>query len=370
MGSSTLSMQVEPLGAQTNAEWDRFVAEHPNGHLLQTTGWAQLKARFGWRAVRVVARSGGRIEAGAQVLLRKYAAGTVAYTPKGPVVRFEDGDGGRQVLAGIRDLSRREGAVFAKIEPHQPQSLELVRQLAEQGYRPEARTVQPRSTIVLDVARPDEDILSGMKSKWRYNVRLAERRGVQVRAARPDEVGRFYELSCATSIRDGFPIHGRSYYETAYESFVHSGAAELLLATYEGRVLAGLMVFALGRTAWYMYGASSDEQRNLMPNHLLQWHAIRWAKARGCSEYDFWGIPDEVGRTPSLAVECSERPGGLWGVFRFKDGFGGRVVRWVGAHDLVLNPPLYWLGNTAWPLVRQAAQLMTRRRTAGEAVGE
>jgi len=130
-----------------------------------------------------------------------------------------------------------------------------------------------------------------------------------------------------------------------YRLFVPQGIGRLLLAEYEGKLIAGVMVFAWGDKAWYMYGASSDAHRDRMPNYLLQWQAMLWAKSRGCRTYDLWGIPDEDEET--LEAHFLERHDGLWGVYRFKRGFGGRVLRYVGAWDQVYRPVLYWLYRRA-----------------------
>jgi peptidoglycan pentaglycine glycine transferase (the first glycine) len=144
-----------------------------------------------------------------------------------------------------------------------------------------------------------------------------------------------------TGGRDGFGVHSLEYYRRAFELFHPAGACELLVAEFEGKPLAALMVFAHGRRAWYVYGASNDEERNRMPTYLLQWEAIRWAKARGCEEYDLWGVPDENEET--LESNFESRNDGLWGVYRFKRGFGGEIRRAAQALDRVYNPLLYKL---------------------------
>ncbi len=163
-----------------------------------------------------------------------------------------------------------------------------------------------------------------------------------------------------TARRDGFAIHSAAYYEAAYHLFVAAGHGSLLLAEHPaqpGRLLAGLMVLAWGDTACYMYGASAGEQRELMPTYLLQWEAMLWARQRGCRLYDLWGVPDEDEAT--LEAHLTARHDGLWGVYRFKRGFGGRLVRTIGAWDLVYAPVRYRLSHLA--LAARAAAL--RRAT-------
>jgi lipid II:glycine glycyltransferase (peptidoglycan interpeptide bridge formation enzyme) len=185
----------------------------------------------------------------------------------------------------------------------------------------------------------EDDILARMKQKTRYNVRLAEKKGVTVRAW--DDLDGFHQMVQVTGGRDGFGVHSLEYYRRAYALFHPTGMAELLVAEYEGQPLAALMAFARGRRAWYVYGASNDQERNRMPTYLLQWEAIRWAKSHGCTEYDLWGVPDED--EAKLEAEFESRHDGLWGVYRFKRGFGGKLKRAAQALDRVYNLLLYKL---------------------------
>src|SRR5262249_45347159 len=146
------------------------------------------------------------------------------------------------------------------------------------GFRPSPHPIQPPRTILVDIAGDEATILAAMKQKCRYNIGLAKKKGVCVRPSA--DLATFYALMQMTGDRDGFGVHAPEYYETAYRLFHERGNCELLLAERGGKPLAALMVFALGRRAWYLFGASSDEGRNLMPAYLLQWEAIRWAKSR------------------------------------------------------------------------------------------
>jgi lipid II:glycine glycyltransferase (peptidoglycan interpeptide bridge formation enzyme) len=201
-------------------------------------------------------------------------------------------------------------------------------------------TIQPPRTIVIDLRPSEEAILGAMKQKTRYNIRLAEKKGVTVRLGTAADLTAFNRLMTATGQRDGFGIHPPQYYRVAHELFAPEHAA-LWLAEFEGRPLAGVMVFTCGDTAAYLYGASSDEERQRMPAYAAQWAAIRWAKARGCTSYDLWGIPDvDEGQ---LEAGFTDRQDGLWPVYRFKRGFGGEIKRTVGAADRVYNQLLHRL---------------------------
>ncbi|MCL4488729.1 MAG: peptidoglycan bridge formation glycyltransferase FemA/FemB family protein [Chloroflexi bacterium] len=348
--------------------WDSFVAASPEGHLLQTTPWGALKSRFGWQVERVALCSGKRIVAGAQVLYRSFPLGqTLAYVPKGPLVDWNDDRAVSAVLAALRDAAHRRRAFCLKLEPDLPDTPGLAQILSKNGLRRSLQSVQPRSTLLIELKRDEEEILASMKPKTRYNIRLASRKGVVVRDGTLGDLPVFQDLIAATSRRDHFTAYGPRYYRAAFELFVPGGHARLLLATFQGTVLAGIFVFAFGNKAWYMYGASGSIHRNLMPNHLLQWEAIRWARERGCATYDLWGIPDQVGDQPERHAHAPPKcANGLWGVFGFKRGFGGRIVHYLGVYDDVLVHAVDWLYEQAVTLpTRVWGETWHRRVRAG-----
>jgi lipid II:glycine glycyltransferase (peptidoglycan interpeptide bridge formation enzyme) len=206
------------------------------------------------------------------------------------------------------------------------------------GLRRAAAT-QPRSTAIVDLTPAEDEIRAGMHPKWRYNLGLAERRGVVVREGGEADLATFARLMQETARRDAFHAREAEYYAWAWRAFAPD--AHLYLAEREGEPLAALMCFHFGRDASYLYGASSDSGRRDMPNHVLQWEALTRARAAGMRRYDLWGIPDAVGAAAAagrdpMAVEASTDP--LWGVWRFKRGLPVQVERTVGAWDLVISP--------------------------------
>jgi peptidoglycan pentaglycine glycine transferase (the first glycine) len=320
--------------------WDAFVASQPHAHILQTSRWGELKSQFEWSAERI-AITRDQIVAGALVLFRKLPLrlGALAYIPKGPLVDFDDEDLSTELLHGLDRLMKRRRAILLKIEPDHLTGLRFSTHLATLGFRPSPQTIQPPRTLVIDLDRADDDLLAAMHPKTRYNVRLGAKKDVIVRAATEADLPAFNTLMDMTGERDGFSVHSADYYAAAYRLFSPADQARLFVATYNERVIAGLFVFALGERAWYFYGASGEAERQRMPNHALQWAAMQWAKSRGCKEYDLWGIPDED--EAALEAQYLERSDDLWGVYRFKRGFGGKVIRFAGAFDRVYDPVLY-----------------------------
>ncbi len=319
--------------------------KHPDAHLLQTSRWGELKRLYGWDSLHFLDGDSENSRCGAQVLFKRLPFGFgVAYLPKGPV-----GIPQSDLLDEIDRWCMANGAVFLKIEPYlwadQPEAKSF--RLPDE-FRKSKRTIQPQRTILVNLSRDEDEILKAMKQKTRYNIRLAFRKGVVVRES--NDVEAFYELMRLTGERDTFGIHSQNYYQQAYDLFSSDGSCKLFLAEYENQPLAGLMAFARGNTAWYMYGASSNRKRNLMPTYALHWEVMRWAKQRGCLWYDLWGVPDEDENV--LEKEFTRRRDGLWGVYRNKRGFGGHVTRAVGAWDRVYHPVLYQL-YTWWTTRKQ-----------------
>ncbi len=333
-------------------DWKQFISEHPAAHVLQTAEWGELKSAFGWDAVRMLCDGSG-----VQVLFRRLPLGfSVAYIPK-PVMDILR-DGSSRFWQELVGLCWSRGAVFLKIEPDAWETTEATQEAAPRAFAeahraaestPEARlhpdirrsgfNIQPPRTIIVDLRGSQDQMLARMKQKTRYNIRLAEKKDVTVRSW--SDIAGFHELIKQTGGRDGFAVHSLEYYRRAYELFHPQGDCELLVAEHESRPLAALMVFRHGPRAWYLYGASNDLERNRMPTYLLQWQAMLWAKEGGALEYDLWGVPDEEG--PKLEAGFETRQDGLWGVYRFKRGFGGTLHRAAQAWDVVFNPLLYRL---------------------------
>jgi len=345
-------MALEPLLSVTAGDWDRFAARYSGAHVLQTSQWGALKAQFGRDVERVGLAQEGELVAGAQVLYRRLplGLGCLAYVPKGPLVDWADEGQLAALLALLDDAARSRSAVALTLEPDLPDEPAHRERLRALGFRPSPfDSVQPRRTLIVDIATDEKDILMAMKSKTRYNTRLAGRRGVTVREAAEADLPAFHALMSATAERDSFGVHSPAYYEAAYQLFAPQGRARMLLAEVEGEATAAVMVFALPPRSWYFYGASGNAHREKMPTYLLQWEAMRWAKSEGCSTYDMYGVPDEDAE--KLEAEFTKRRDGLWPIYRFKRGFGGDLVRSVGAWDRVYAPLRHRLLSTAYSIL-------------------
>jgi lipid II:glycine glycyltransferase (peptidoglycan interpeptide bridge formation enzyme) len=332
------------------SDWNHFLQNHPHAHLLQTGEWGELKSVFGWDALRLIQ---GKL--GVQILFRKLPLGvTVGYIPK-PVISDQLLVISDRFWGEVDEICKQHRAIFLKIEPDlwndsSIGELRITNHATRNAQRSfstlhpssfilSKHNIQPPRTIVVDISCDEELILARMKQKTRYNIRLAEKKDVTVRTW--DEIPAFHEMLLATGERDGFGVHSQEYYQRAYDLLHPKGMCEILLAEFEGNPLAALFVARSGVHAYYLYGASTDEERNRMPTYLLQWEAMKWAKSLGCESYDLWGVPDENEKT--LEANFEKRHDGLWGVYRFKRGFGGELKRAAHALDRVYNPLLYKL---------------------------
>jgi lipid II:glycine glycyltransferase (peptidoglycan interpeptide bridge formation enzyme) len=351
-------------------KWDELIGSLPGRHILQSWEWGEAKRISGWKAThKIWWDADDQIAAAALILNRSISIKgiefplRIMYLPRGPMIRdWTDIPLRKHVLADLRKIGKQENAVFIKIDPEvelgrgvpgeegaddQPWTQELIKDLEENDWLPSLEQVQFRNTMSIDLRPDSEQLLAKMKQKTRYNVRLAERRGVKVRVGEAGDLDLLYKMYAETSVRDGFTIRNADYYLSLWSDFIKAGLAEPLLAEVEGEPVAGVIIFRFGGRAWYMFGMSRVAHREKMPNYLLQWEGMIRAKQSGCVEYDLWGAPDEF-------VESDD----LWGVYRFKKGLGAEVVRFIGAWDLPLNHLLY---RTYTQLIPRVLDIMRRR---------
>ncbi len=365
--------------------WNELIASLPLPHLLQTWEWAQVKSKYGWKPMPFVWSTGpghGRVGAAAMVLKRSLPIGgfaarlNILYIPKGPNLDWNDASLRQQVLDDLEAFARRQGAIFVKMDPDVllgtgiPNTAEAVEQdngqqvkseLEQRGWHFSQDQIQFRNTVLINLQPTEAELLGRMKQKTRYNIRLAQKKGVSVRRGTPADLPLLYRLYAETSVRDGFLIRGEDYYQTVWKIFnmefspedpVPLPLSEPLIAEVGGQPVAAVSNFYFAGQAIYLFGMSRDEHREKMPNYLLQWEAIRRAKSLGCSIYNLWGAPDEFNESD-----------GLWNVFRFKEGLGGYVVRTVGAWDFSPNPMMYRLYTQTLPRIMDVMRVRGKAKT-------
>ncbi|MBK9600911.1 MAG: peptidoglycan bridge formation glycyltransferase FemA/FemB family protein [Anaerolineales bacterium] len=378
--------------------WNQIISTLPNPHFLQTYEWGQVKAKYGWVPIYAVWTEDGKwkVESDPQalstfhspvvaaclilkrtVLNRGFAARlSVLYAPKGPLMDWDNVPLRTRVLNDLQSFAKKQGAIFLKIDPdvvlgrgvpHSEGDVldnggqTVMSELTRRGWGISSEQIQFQNTVLIDLSASEDEMLMRMKPKTRYNVRLAEKKGVTVRAGKLDELGMLYRMYAETSVRDGFVIRDENYYLTVWKLFMenHSSAAQgtqpfaiPLVAEVDGVPVAAIFLFMFAGRAYYVYGMSRNLHREKMPTYLLQWEAMKRAKAAGCSLYDLWGAPEVFDESDSM-----------WGVYRFKEGLGGEVVRTLGAYDFAPNKLWYKLYADIMPRVLDVMRSRGKEKT-------
>lgn len=386
-----------------NNIWNSLITGLPNPHFLQTYEWGQVKAKYGWEPIYLVWDREGKVKverdirnlstsafypsAAAMVLKRQvlrngFAARlSVLYAPKGPLLDWANEPLRSRVLDDLQSFARKQGGIFLKMDPDvvlgtgipsseedviNQQGRAVLTLLKRKRWVYASDQIQFKNTVLIDLKATEEELLAHMKQKTRYNVRLAEKKGVAVRAGTPSDFDMLYKMYAETSVRDGFVIRDEGYYKTVWSIFTPSPASGLespgtnpqlpftepLIAEIDNEPVAAIFVFYFANRAYYVYGMSRDKHREKMPTYLLQWEAMKRAKAKGCTVYDLWGAPEVFDESDSM-----------WGVFRFKEGLGGQVVRTLGAWDFAPNPLWYKMYSEIIPRVIDVMRSRGKART-------
>jgi len=327
-------MNLKIITYPERQRWNEFVAASPQGSILQSYEWGEFKSLFGWKPIRIVLEEQEKIIAGISILKREipFIGHSLFYAPRGAVIDYSNKDLLNSLLEAVEKEADRNHALSLKIDPEVFEEDKIaLENLKSLGFEKALKQVQPRATLVLDLERDLEAILASFEEKTRYNIRLAEKKGVSVKEDKSEKgIDGFYKLYEETAKRDKFMVHPLRYYQKIREILFSAGLGTNFIAFYEGKPIAAVVIFSFGKKLWYMYGASASEYRNVMPNHLLHWEVIKWAKGKGIREYDLWGIPVNP-----------EENHPLYGVYRFKKGFKGKLVRYIGAYDFPYSPLLY-----------------------------
>ena len=373
-----------------NNIWNSIISKLPNPHFLQTHEWGQVKAKYGWTPLYAVWDTDGRWKvesdpnvlstfhspvATALILKRQiinngFAARlSVLYSPKGPLLDWTNELLRNRVLDDLQTFAKRQGAIFLKMDPDIvlgtgiPKGEDdvinngghtVISELKRRRWKYSSDQIQFKNTVLIELKPSEEEMLARTKQKTRYNIRLAEKKGVMVRVGTLEDLATLYEMYAETSMRDGFVIREEGYYRTVWETFMSSEqpTCEPLIAEVDGEPVAAIFVFYFAGRAYYVYGMSRNAHREKMPTYLLQWEAMKRAKAKGFGMYDLWGAPDVFDESDSM-----------WGVYRFKEGLGGKVVRTVGAWDFAPNPFWYKIYSEIVPRVLDVMRSRGKTRT-------
>jgi|CXWL01.1.fsa_nt_gi lipid II:glycine glycyltransferase (peptidoglycan interpeptide bridge formation enzyme) len=329
---------VREVGSRERKTFDKLAA-----HPLQSWEWGEFREKTGVAVLRLgryttptshrksgATKGTSKLVETAQVTIHKipHLPWKIGYWPKGALPS-------KVMVEEVKRELRKQGSLMVKLEPNI-----LAAEGAEKmaGFKGRLGMVRGRPLFTkwsfwLDLTKSEDELLAGMKQKTRYNTRLAEKKGVRVVEDNSQEAfEEYWKLTEETTKRQGFYSHTKKYHQKMFETLRTANMAHLFIATHEGKTLATWIIFILNGVMYYPYGASTREDRNVFGSNLLMWEVIKFGKKNDCRLFDLWGSP---GPTPI--------PGDPWaGFHRFKEGYGAKLVEFVGSYDLVINPLLYW----------------------------
>lgn len=346
------------MGNNFRKKYEEFLQKSPKGHFMQSPQWAEVKS-FWKNEVVTVEDEDGNIKGSMSLLIRKIPVlpYTMMYSPRGPVCDSHDAETLRQLLEKCKLLSKKYRSYVLKMDPdieiEDTQFEQIVKDLGFKVSRglKNYEGIQPRFVFRLDLRDKTEDeIMMDFHHKVRYNIRLAERKGVEIRIGTRDDVEIFHRMIVETGIRDNFVVRSKEYYEHVYDVF-SPNHVRLFLAYYEDKPIAGTIAILYGNKCWYLYGASINEHRNLMPNYLLQWNMIKWALESGCDIYDFRGVPGDL-----------DENNPMYGLYKFKVGFKGKFTEFIGMLDYVFNPFVYFCAEKGITAFREIRRKIYKRK--------
>jgi len=326
--------------------------------ILQSDEWGKVKEGFGWEPVKLL------LGGGYPVLMLKRKLPLIKksffYVPRGPLIDLDSPSEVGRFVKAVKEEAKRHGALFLRMDPEVLEDNDIALNILKaEGFIKAKKEVQPRSTFILDISRDLQDIKAGFESKFRYNIHVAEKHGITVRQGTDEAfVEDFYKIYKETCSRQNFIIHPISYYKKIRSLIIDKGMGRVFTAYHEQVPVASVIIFNFGKRIWYMYGASLSSHRNMMPNNLLHWEVIKWAKDRGFKEYDLWGIPSNP-----------KEGHPLWGVYRFKKGFNAKLYKFIGSYDLPFNRSLYRLFDKAIILYQNTVRLI-KKGTISDSLSE
>ena len=375
-------MQIIFIKENQKNKWDEFIASNPNGSFLQSWAWGDFQEEFGRKIWRLAMMENNEIVSAALIIKHSLPFGwSYFYCPRPITKNNEQGTMNKELFfEEMKKIAGEEKAVFLKIDPvischcerssngaRQSRTLTKITGLLRHSLRyvsfiprndckkssellrrpagllgmiKKTKPIQPQHTLILDITKSEEEILARMKQKTRYNIRLAERKGVKIKKiSQPNdqEIQTFLNLSSQTSKRDKFQIHPKEYYQKMLKILGANSMAGLFLAEYQNKIIAANIIIFFSDKAVYSHGASSDSHREAMAPYLLHWEQIKEAKKLGCQSYDFWGI-EKIKNNGQRTMNKN------WtGITRFKKGFGGEEISYPKSYDIIFDPVKYWI---------------------------
>ena len=328
-------------------KYENFVSSYAGSSLMQSIYWA--KSKFEWTPEYVYIEENGKIIAAMSVLLKKvpHTKSYIAYSPRGPVCDIRNMELVDKLITEVEKLKEKYNIFLLKFDPNIKYDENIERVFKEKGYKVLNKSVdkddliQPLHDMIIYLNNEnEEELIKKFSEKTRYNIRLAKKKGVEVYYSRSKEdLKKFYELYKITAIRDKIGCRAYEYFETMLDAY-NDDSIRIYIAKHEEDYLSAAIAFNYGKELFYLYGASSNEKRNLMPNYLMQWEMIKWALETNCKKYNFGGV---------LNLDKNN------GLYKFKSGFCKKdgVTEYIGEIDKVYNKNIYFCYTKILPKIKK-----------------
>ncbi|PWU22518.1 peptidoglycan bridge formation protein FemAB [Candidatus Cerribacteria bacterium 'Amazon FNV 2010 28 9'] len=341
-------MIIRPIGPNEKDAYDSVVA-----HPLQSFSWGEFRKKTGVAVERIGIFDGQRMVGGFSITFHPvpHTSYTIGYFPKGPMPD-------EAMLGALKQIGARHNAICIKLEPNVSQAVDTPSahsQVAQFLLAHHCRPGKPlftKYTFVLSLTPSEDELLAAMRGKTRYNINLAEKKGVHIiEDTSVDGMMEYLKVLKETTSRQGFYAHDEEYFKQMWKTIGSSGMLHIFKAIYEDNVLTVWIVFVFNGKLYYPYGASTREHKEVMANNLMMWEVIKYGKKQGCTSFDMWG---SLGPNPD--------PKDPWfGFHKFKEGYGGVLTQFIGTYDFILNPAMYSIYTTVdklrWKVLRLKSKL-------------
>ena len=353
---------MEILAEKDRQAYKEFLENHDRCNFQQSPEWAKVKGN--WKNEVIISKDKkGNIVGALSVLIRKVPIwGNLLYASRGPICDIHDEEVLKDLMDGLKELGKKYKAFTIKWEPDVKSDDSTFREIvAKSGFKikDDAKDfnegIQPRYVFRLDIKDKTEDeIFSAFHSKTRYNIRLATKKGVEIREGTREDLKDFTKIMEITGKRDNFLTRPLSYFEKMYDELAPNHL-KLMMAYYEGKPISGIIDIIYGNKIWYLYGASSNEHRNLMPNYLLQWEMIKYSIENKKDMYDFRGV---------VGIVDESHP--QYGLYRFKKGFNAEFTEFIGELYINYKPLTYKMYKITEKLYKKIAGIKNKIKERGK----
>ena len=346
------------LNENNKEEYIKFIQTHERAHFLQSPEWGKVKTA--WKNEVVLALDEkGEIVGSLSLLIRDIPIfGTIMYSPRGPICDIHNKNVLKELTGGAKELAKKYKSFVLKIEPDIKSNDTIFRDIVSdldykikddaKNFREE---IQPRYVFRLDIkGKTEDELFNAFHQKTRYNIRVATKKNVQIKIGTKENLKDFHKIMVETGSRDGFIIRSLEYFEKMYDE-MSPDYIQLYMAYYEDKPVAGTLALTYGNKTWYLYGASSNESRNVMPNYLLQWEMIKDALKRGSEIFDFRGVSGVVDENHPQ-----------YGLYRFKKGFNAEFTEFIGEIYIEFKPLVYKIYQISEKIFRNLRAILRKKK--------